>query len=388
MEKRIPRRRFKEFVGSGDWEEKKLGEVADRYDNLRIPIAESKRKSGTTPYYGANGIVDYIDGFTHNGEFVLLAEDGANDLNNYPIHYVNGKVWVNNHAHVIQGIDKILKNIFLVYSLKTIDISSYLVGGSRAKLNADTMMQLNIPIPSLAEQEKIGNFFQKLDRLIEINREKLDKLRASKSAYLAEMFPREGEDRPRRRFQGFTGDWEEKKFGDIFEVSQGLQIAINKRFTSPGKNRFFYITNEILKDGSKSKYYVYNPPKNVVCRKNDILMTRTGNTGIIVTNVEGCFHNNFFKIKYDYSYLNKDFICELLSSANMQKKILNSAGNSTIPDLSHRSFYNLSAKFPSLAEQEKIGNFFKKLDDQIEVQEEKLEKLEKMKKAYLAEMFV
>ncbi len=222
MEKRIPRRRFKEFLGSGDWEERKLGDVAYRFDNLRVPVTESNRVPGKTPYYGANGIVDYIDGFTHNGEFVLLAEDGANDLNNYPIHYVNGKVWVNNHAHVIQGIDNILENTFLVYSLKTIDISSYLVGGSRAKLNANTMMQLNISVPkNIAEQEKIGDFFQGLDRFIDINREKLEKLNASKSAYLSEIFPKEGEAYPRRRFKGFSGPWQERKLGDVSDVRDG-----------------------------------------------------------------------------------------------------------------------------------------------------------------------
>ena len=78
-----PRLRFKGFTEA--WEQRKVKEIAERFDNLRIPVAASQRESGLIPYYGANGIQDYVNGFTHNGEFVLVAEDGANDLKNYPV---------------------------------------------------------------------------------------------------------------------------------------------------------------------------------------------------------------------------------------------------------------------------------------------------------------
>jgi type I restriction enzyme S subunit len=94
-------------------------------------------------------------------------------------------------------------------------------------------------------------------------------------------------------------------------------------------------------------------------------MTRTGNTGIVVTDVEGCFHNNFFKIKYDKQYFDKHFICQFLSSPMMQKRILSSAGSSTISDLSHKSFYKLDGFFPKIEEQKKISSFFNNLDNLI-----------------------
>lgn len=78
-----PEIRFKGFTDA--WEQRKVQDVADRFDNLRIPVAANLRVHGTTPYYGANGIQDYVEGFTHDGEFVLVAEDGANDLKNYPV---------------------------------------------------------------------------------------------------------------------------------------------------------------------------------------------------------------------------------------------------------------------------------------------------------------
>lgn len=187
-DKLIPKRRFKEFKNDDTWEQRKLGELAGRYDNLRIPATASNRIPGSTPYYGANGIQDYVEGFTHDGEFVLIAEDGANDLNDYPVHYVNGKVWVNNHAHVIQAIEGISDNRFLKYSFKTLNIEPYLVGGSRAKLNANIMMNLIINTPTIKEQEEIGNFFNQLDKLITLHQRKLQKLEDIKKAYLNEMF--------------------------------------------------------------------------------------------------------------------------------------------------------------------------------------------------------
>ena len=182
-----PEIRFKGF--SGKWAEKALEEIVDRYDNLRIPISASNRIAGDTPYYGANGIQDYVQGFTHDGEFILVAEDGANDLKNYPVQYVNGKIWVNNHAHVLQAKKDISSNKFLKYSISKINIEPFLVGGGRAKLNANIMMKINIYVPlELQEQEKIGNYFQKLDSQIDLQQKELEKLKNIKKASLSKMF--------------------------------------------------------------------------------------------------------------------------------------------------------------------------------------------------------
>jgi type I restriction enzyme S subunit len=183
---KIPEIRFKGF--SGEWEEKKLGEIVYRYDNLRVPISASNRISGNTPYYGANGIQDYVKGFTHNGEFLLVAEDGANDLKNYPVQYVNGKIWVNNHTHVIQAKKDISNTRFLKYSISKIHIEPFLVGGGRAKLNANVMMNIKLFLPKLQEQTKIGNYFQKLDKLIELEKKELEKLKDIKKSLLNKMF--------------------------------------------------------------------------------------------------------------------------------------------------------------------------------------------------------
>ena len=144
---------------TNSWEQRKVEEVANRYDNLRIPVAANERTSGTTPYYGANGIQDYVSGYTHDGEFILVAEDGANDLKNYPVQYVSGKIWVNNHAHVLQATEK-NDNKFLKYNISQMNIEPFLVGGGRAKLNAETMMKIDLTAPkNHQEQKQIGCFF-------------------------------------------------------------------------------------------------------------------------------------------------------------------------------------------------------------------------------------
>ena len=163
----VPEIRFKGFTEA--WEQRKVREVTDRYDNLRIPVAASLRVAGTTPYYGANGIQDYVDGYTHDGEFILVAEDGANDLKNYPVKCVKGRIWVNNHAHVLQGKYDCADNQFLAYAISQADIESLLVGGGRAKLNAETLMGIDLLLPNKAEQIRIGKYLAQLDNLITLH---------------------------------------------------------------------------------------------------------------------------------------------------------------------------------------------------------------------------
>ncbi|MFE0304680.1 MULTISPECIES: restriction endonuclease subunit S [Bacillus] len=182
----VPEIRFGGFADA--WEQLTVSELANRYDNLRVPITASERVAGSTPYYGANGIQDYVEGFTHDGEFILVAEDGASDLQNYPVQYVNGKVWVNNHAHVLQAKPEIADNKFLMNALKHTNIEPYLVGGGRAKLNADVMMKISFRVPELAEQKQIGSFFANLDHLTTLHQRELNSLENLKKSLLQQMF--------------------------------------------------------------------------------------------------------------------------------------------------------------------------------------------------------
>ena len=177
------------------WEQRKVREVTDRYDNLRIPVAASLRVAGTTPYYGANGIQDYVEGYTHDGEFILVAEDGANDLKNYPVKCVKGRIWVNNHAHVLQGKCACADNQFLAYAISQADIESLLVGGGRAKLNAETLMDIELLLPSKDEQIQIGHYLARLDNLITLHQR-------NSIGYIFKV-------------RAYTNAWEQRKFEEI-----------------------------------------------------------------------------------------------------------------------------------------------------------------------------
>ena len=181
-----PELRFPGFTDP--WEQRKLSEITTCFDNLRVPVTASDRVSGKTPYYGANGIQDYVSGNTHSGEFVLIAEDGANDLNDYPVQYVNGEIWVNNHAHVIAGFKEKLDNKFLSYALKTVKMTTFIVGSGRSKLNLKALLEIPISMPNYNEQCFVGRFIDKIDTNITLHQRKLEHLQLLKKALLQQLF--------------------------------------------------------------------------------------------------------------------------------------------------------------------------------------------------------
>jgi len=192
---------------------------------------------------------------------------------------------------------------------------------------------------------------------------------------------------PAIRFEGFGGEWRVETFKTLTKINQGLQIAISNRYIEKIDNSYFYITNEFLKEGADREYYILNPPESVLCTEDDVLMTRTGNTGEVVTNIAGAFHNNFFKIKFDANKVSKNFFVCFLKLFKTQRIILILAGSSTIPDLNHNDFYGMEMAFPTLKEQTKIGNYFQQLDTLITQHQKKHDKLLNLKKSLLEKMF-
>ena len=192
---------------------------------------------------------------------------------------------------------------------------------------------------------------------------------------------------PKLRFKEFDGDWSIKPLKNICKINQGLQIAIENRFTDDGVNRYFYITNEFLREGAKKTYFIENPPRNVICDENDILMTRTGNTGQVVTDVKGAFHNNFFKIDFDRSIINKNFFIEFLKKDTTQHLILKYAGASTIPDLNHSDFYRIVMPITTIKEQTKIASFLSNVDEKISQLTQKHELLSQYKQGMMQKLF-
>lgn len=183
---KVPELRFEGFTE--DWEERKLGEVTKSFDGKRVPIDSGLRISGEYPYYGASGIIDYVDDYIFDGEYVLLAEDGANiTTRNYPVAYLTqGKFWLNNHAHIMRMIDG--SNYFLVQVLEKIDYIKYNTGTAQPKLNSKVVKNIEFKLPHVNEQRKIGTFFKQIDKTIALHQRKLDFLKEQKKGFLQKMF--------------------------------------------------------------------------------------------------------------------------------------------------------------------------------------------------------
>ena len=184
-------------------------------------------------------------------------------------------------------------------------------------------------------------------------------------------------------FKNLPSGWKVVRLGEICNVKQGLQIPISERFCENAQNRYFYITNEFLKEKSEVKYYIENPPEGTICFCDDILMTRTGNTGMVVTNVFGVFHNNFFKIAYDRQLIKKEYFVFLLTGSKIQNEILKRAGSSTIPDLNHGDFLSIKISIPPLDEQEKIAEILSTWDEAINLTINLIESKKQFKKALM-----
>lgn len=155
---------LEKLLDGSEVEWKPLDEVANIVNNARKPVKSSSRVSGNIPYYGANNIQDYVEGYTHEGEFVLIAEDGSASLENYSIQWAVGKFWANNHVHVVNGKEK-LNNRFLYHYLTNMNFIPFLAGKERAKLTKAKLQQIPIPIPPLSVQTEIVKILDALTAL-------------------------------------------------------------------------------------------------------------------------------------------------------------------------------------------------------------------------------
>lgn len=184
------KKRLKGF--SGDWEVKKLGEVTDVLDNLRVPLNQKQRMNmkGTIPYCGANGIVDFINDYIIDDEIILMAEDGGyfDEYLTRPIAYkMKGKCWVNNHAHILKSKNRVNQD-FIFYSIVHKNILDFIQGGTRSKLNKSDLIGIIINIPKeLQEQTAIANLLTKLDKEIDQLTTKRQKYEAIKTAMMQDL---------------------------------------------------------------------------------------------------------------------------------------------------------------------------------------------------------
>lgn len=173
------------------WEVKKLEEICEILDSKRVPLNEKQRADmrGDIPYYGANSIVDYVNDYLFDDKLILMAEDGGNfsEFRDKPIaFYVEGKCWVNNHAHVLRAKDyKSSKWIF--YNLVNKDITNIVQGGTRAKLNQKDLRNIVIAFPKVYEQIEIVKILSEVDEIIDKYQNKKIKLEELKKGLMQQL---------------------------------------------------------------------------------------------------------------------------------------------------------------------------------------------------------
>lgn len=147
-----------------------LGELTESHNAARRPIKSSERVPGAVPYYGASGVVDWVDGFTHEGEFLLVSEDGENlrSRSTAIAFCASGKLWVNNHAHILRGREP-SDTRFLEYALAATDITGYLTGSAQPKLTKSALESIRLLLPSASNRAAIAEVLSALDDKIAAN---------------------------------------------------------------------------------------------------------------------------------------------------------------------------------------------------------------------------
>ena len=261
------------------WEIKKLGEVCDILDHLRVPITKKDRREGVYPYYGASGVQDYVDSYIFDGRYLLVGEDGAKwGANDKSAYIIEGKSWVNNHAHILK-LNENVSDRLVEYYLVSKDLSEYITGAVVPKLTQQALRSIPIPIPPLPEQEKIVAELDCLSGIIEKKREQLKELDALAQSIFYTMF---GD--PITNEKG----WEVDRLGNLCDISSSKRIYAHE-YCDNGIP--FYRGKEISEKSKGNDISVelyiseerYNELKNKfgVPQIGDILLTAVGTIGNI-----------------------------------------------------------------------------------------------------------
>ena len=207
-------------------------------NNARKPVNSMSRIPGDTPYYGANNIQDYVEGYTHDGVYVLIAEDGTASVEHYSIQWAEGKFWANNHVHVIKGTEKI-NNRFLYYFLKTVNYTPFLMGGGRAKLTKAKLQEIPFAVPSLRVQARIVEILDKFTQLeAELEDELAKELEARNKQY--DFYRNRLLTGPLLHSPNIPHQWEQVALGSIGEVRMCKRI-LKQDTTETGEIPFYKI---------------------------------------------------------------------------------------------------------------------------------------------------
>ncbi|MDT2525829.1 restriction endonuclease subunit S [Enterococcus raffinosus] len=413
VKKKVPELRFKGFTD--DWEERKFDECFNfpvstnslsrallNYDEgdiksvhygdilIKYP-AILNIKNDKIPYITGGKLEKYKSSLLENGDVIFA--DAAEDETVGKAVEVNGLTEENLVAglHTIVARPKDKKaEFFLGYYINSNTYHRQLLrliqGSKVSSISKGNLQKTLVSFPKdFEEQQKIGAFFKKIDDTIALHQRKLDLLKETKKGFLQKMFPKNGAKVPEIRFSGFTEDWEQRKLKYIFKYRQGQQVPVENQYFESGENRQKFIRIVDLTQKNEVPRYIEYFGENII-QKDDLFMIRYGQPGIVGYGYNGVIANNLFRLIPKISINNLFFYFILQGMFPMISKL---SSSTTMPALSFNSLDLLEVKFPSsLIEQQKIGSFFKQLDDIITLHQRKLDLLKEQKKGFLQKMFV
>ena len=372
----------------------KLGEVCEVLDSKRVPITAANRVSGQYPYYGANGVQDYVADYIFDDELVLLAEDGGNfGSKEKPIAYrVSGKCWVNNHAHVLKP-KAVIDVDYLCYSLMFYDVSGLVNGATRQKLTQSDMRKMEIPLRTMVEQKNIVCRLNKLTELISLRKEQLAKLDELVKARFVEMF----------------GD-------SVANTKNFPSTTLETVMTVFPQNGLYKPQTDYVQDDTgipilridafyNGKVTNWNTLKRLICseteidryllKENDIVINRVNSieylgkcAHIVGLKEKTVFESNMMRFHMDEKKVNAVYVTEVLCTEDIYRQILRRAKKSVNQaSINQEDVKSLEILVPPLSLQNQFAAFVERVDQQKQTVQQSLEKLELMKKALMQEYF-
>lgn len=373
---------------SKNWHTKPLGDLCDVLDSMRKPITKSDRIAGEFPYYGATGVLDYVEDYIFDEKLVLIGEDGAKwGPGANTAFIVDGKCWVNNHAHVIRPHRNVIVDKWLVYLLNSSDLSCYITGVTVPKLNQEKLRNIPIPTPSLPEQRRIVTILDKAFSAIE-----KAKVNAEKNVRNAEeLFESHLQAAFGKRGEGWTET----------TLEQVLALQPKNGWSPPSANHSNSGTPVLTlssvtgfhfkKDKIKFTSSDTDPRRNYWVKNGDLLITRSNTPELVghVAIVSGLneptiYPDLIMRINPMPDRLTTEFLYYQLRSPSLRKAITNKAqgANPTMKKINNRAVRTLLIAVPPIVEQRKIT----KLINRLSVETQRLQSLYTQKLAALDEL--
>ena len=392
-----PSLRFPEF--NGEWKNTTLEECVDFLDGQRKPIKSDDRKGEKRlyPYYGASGIIDYIDEYIFDGDYILLSEDGANIIDrNYRVAFIaNGKIWVNNHAHVLQPHKEMNIN-FLSEALERINYAIYNTGTTMPKLNQEICRKINLNVPSLSEQNKIGNLLYLLNERIATQNRLIEDLKKLRCAIIENVFCSPNHNESALRFKGNTDPLSTYRMEDFCsritrknkDNQCSLVLTIAAQYGLVDQESFF---NKTVASENLAGYYLLH--------KGEFAYNRSYSAGYdwgavkrLEKYPEGVLSTLYICFKIDESAVDSDYLAYYFESTKWHKGLSDIAGegarNHGLLNVSVNDYFNTRHRFHCMREQ-KIIAFMLNVISQKENDEIALyDNYQKQKQYLLRKMFI